>query len=170
LTPLEIAGLTIFIVILFFGLFITVFGLPGTAVILIDVIIYAAVTGFEKISLTVIFILLLISLTAEVLDFALGMAGASKFGSSVGGMWASAAGSIIGAMILAPLLFGLGAVIGFFFGGFAGALIVELIRQNRLKPAFRAAWGTVLGRFAGICAKGLFAIAMIIITLSNIYS
>jgi uncharacterized protein YqgC (DUF456 family) len=154
LTPLEIAGLTIFIVILFFGLFITVFGLPGTAVILIDVIIYAAVTGFEKISLTVIFILLLISLTAEVLDFALGMAGASKFGSSVGGMWASAAGSII----------------GFFFGGFAGALIVELIRQNRLKPAFRAAWGTVLGRFAGICAKGLFAIAMIIITLSNIYS
>jgi len=170
LTPLEIAGLTIFIVILFFGLFITIFGMPGTAIILIDVILYAAITGFERIGLKIILVLLLISLIAEILDFALGIAGAAKFGSSTGGMWASAAGSIIGAMVLSPLLFGLGAVIGFFFGGFACVFIFEMIHRHRLKPAFRAAWGAILGRVAGICAKGLSAVAMIIIALSNIYS
>jgi hypothetical protein len=170
LTPLEIAGLTIFIFILFFGLFITILGLPGTAVIVIDVVLYAVLTGFDKIGLKVILILLFISLLAEILDFALGMAGAAKYGSSSAGVWASAAGSIIGAALLAPLLFGLGAVLGFFFGGFTAVLIVELIRRNRLKPAFRAAWGALLGRFVGICAKGISALAMIIIALSNIYS
>ena len=44
----EIAGLTVFILVLFMGIFSIVFGIPGTAVILIDVILYALITGFEK--------------------------------------------------------------------------------------------------------------------------
>ncbi|MBU1743508.1 MAG: DUF456 domain-containing protein, partial [Proteobacteria bacterium] len=65
---------------------------------------------------------------------------------------------------------GLGAIVGGFFGGFAGVLIVELLRRNRLKPSLRAAWGALLGRAAGIFVKGSFALIMIVITLSSIYN
>jgi len=47
---------------------------------------------------------------------------------------------------------------------------VELLNRNRLKPTLRAAWGAVLGRAAGIFVKGLFALIMIIITLTSVYS
>jgi uncharacterized protein YqgC (DUF456 family) len=71
---------------------------------------------------------------------------------------------------MAPFLLGLGAVAGGFFGAFTGVLTVELLRQNRLKPSLRAAWGAVLGRAAGIFVKGGFALIMIVITLSSVYN
>ena len=49
-------------------------------------------------------------------------------------------------------------------------MIVELHDRNRLKPSFRAAWSAVLGGVAGICVKGLFALIMVIITLTGVYS
>jgi uncharacterized protein YqgC (DUF456 family) len=39
-----------------------------------------------------------------------------------------------------------------------------------LKPAIRAAWGAILGRAAGICVKGVFALIMIVITLTSVYN
>jgi uncharacterized protein YqgC (DUF456 family) len=46
----------------------------------------------------------------------------------------------------------------------------ELLHQAKLKPALRAGYSAALGRVAGTLAKGFFALVMIIITLSNIYS
>jgi uncharacterized protein YqgC (DUF456 family) len=170
LAPLEIGGTTLFILVLLFGAFSILFGLPGTVIILIDAVIYAAVTGFERIGLKVLVTLLILSILAELADFAVGMAGAVKFGASRKAFWASIIGGLIGTALMAPFLFGLGAVAGGFFGGFAGVLTVELLRQNRLKPSLRAAWGAVLGRAAGICVKGGFALIMIVITLSSVYN
>lgn len=167
--PLEIAGLTVFVLVLFLGLFSIIFGLPGTVIILIDVVIYSFITGFEKIGCKIIIILILISLLAETLDFILGSAGAKKFGSSKKGAAAALVGGIVGAILMTPLLLGLGAVIGAFLGGFAGTFLVEFIQQKNLKPAVRAGWGALLGRIAGVFAKGFFALVMIIITLSAIY-
>jgi hypothetical protein len=53
LSPFEIAGLTVFILVLFLGVFLTVFGLPGTVLILIDVVAYALLTGFAQIGFKV---------------------------------------------------------------------------------------------------------------------
>lgn len=170
MSPLEIAGLTIFILILFIGIFSIIFGLPGTVIILIDVIIYSLITGFEKIGWKIIIVLIIISLFAESTDFMLGSAGAKKFGSSKKGIVASLIGGIAGAILMTPFLLGLGAVIGAFLGGFAGTFLVELIEQKKLKPAVRAGYGTLLGRIAGVFAKSFFALVMIIITLSAIYS
>ena len=69
MSPFAIAGLTIFILILFLGIFSVIFGFPGTFIILIDVIMYAWITGFEKIGLKIIVILIVISLFAEAMDF-----------------------------------------------------------------------------------------------------
>jgi uncharacterized protein YqgC (DUF456 family) len=162
--------LTLFILVLLFGAFSILFGLPGTVIILIDATLYAAVTGFERIGFKILLTLLLLSILAELADFAVGMAGAVKFGASMKAFWASLIGGIIGAILMMPFLMGLGAVAGGFIGGFAGILTVELLRRNRLKPAFRAAWGATLGRGAGICVKGIFALVMIVITLSSVYN
>ncbi len=170
MTPWEIGGLTLFILVLLFGIFSILFGFPGTVIILIDAALYAAVTGFERIGFKTLLTLLLLSVLAELADFAVGMGGAVKFGASRKAFFASLFGALIGALLMAPFLFGLGAVAGGFLGGFAAILIVELLRQNRLKPALRAAWGAILGRAAGICVKGVFALIMVVITLTSVYN
>jgi len=169
-TPLEITGLTTFILILFAGIFSIVFGIPGTVIILIDVILYAFITGFERIGIKIVIILVIISILAEAIDFAFGMAGAARFGISKHGIWIAFISGFIGAILMTPVLFGLGTIIGIFLGGFCGVLIVELIRQSRLKPVLRAGYGAIMGRIAGTIVKGFCAIIMIIISLSNIYS
>jgi hypothetical protein len=170
LSPLEIGGLTVFIMVLLIGTFSVVFGFPGTAIIFVDVFVYAAVTGFEKIGFKTLMTLLVLSILAEVADFAVGMAGSIEVGASRTGFWAFFIGGIIGAFLMTPFLLGLGLIVGIFLGGFAGMLTVDLYHRNRLKPTLRAPLGAVLGRAAGICVKGFFALIMIIITLSSVYS
>jgi uncharacterized protein len=170
LTPLEIGGLTLFILVLLFGAFSILFGFPGTVIILIDTVVYAAVTGFVRIGFKILITLLILSILAELADFAVGMAGAVKFGASRKAFFASVIGGLIGAALLAPFLLGLGAIAGGFFGGFAGILIVEMLNRNRVKPTLRVPWGALLGRAAGVCVKEVFALIMVVITLTSIYN
>jgi hypothetical protein len=170
LPPLEIAGLTAFILVLLFGIVSILFGLPGTVVILLDAFVYAAVTGFERIGFKTLLILLILSVLAEIADFAVGMAGAVKFGSSRAGFMAFLVGGLIGAWLMTPFLLGLGIIAGVFFGGFVGMLAAELIRQGRMKPTIRETTGAILGRAAGILVKGFFALIMVVITLTSVYS
>ena len=170
MTPLEITGLSLFILILFAGIFSIIFGIPGTIIILIDIIMYAFVTGFEKIGIPLIAILIAITILAEGLDFVLGISGAAQLGITKRVVLISALSSLAGAMILTPVFFGLGAVMGIFLGGFACVLMFELLHQSKLKPALRSGYSALLGRVAGTLAKGFFALVMIIITMSNIYS
>jgi len=169
-TPLETAGLTIFILVLFVGIFSTIFGIPGTVIILINVTIYSLITGFERIGIMTIIILLMISILAEATDFLLGMSGATRFEISKRGIWVSLIGGFAGAMVMTPFLFGLGTVVGIFLGGFTGVLSVELLRQTKLRPALKAGYGAILRRVTGILVKGFCALVMIIITMTNIYS
>jgi uncharacterized protein YqgC (DUF456 family) len=169
-TPIEITGFTIFILVLITGIFVTLLGMPGTVIILVDAILYALFTGFDKIGFKIIIILLLISLLAEGLDFLLNMAGTVRYGTSGKGIWAALIGGLIGAMVMTPVLFGFGIMFGTFLGGFTGVLIVDMIHQSRLKPALRSGAGIILGWFAGILAKGFLSLLMIVITLTNIYS
>ena len=108
MSPWEIGGLTLFILVLLFGTFSILFGFPGTVIIFIDAFLYAAVTGFERIGFKILIALLTLSALAEVTDFAVGMAGAVKFGASRKGLWAFLAGGLIGALLLTPFLLGLG--------------------------------------------------------------
>ena len=170
MTPLEIAGLTIFILLLFIGIFSILFGIPGTVIVLIDVILYALFTGFDKIGIKILIILLVISLLAETIDFALEMAGIARFGISKKMIWASAIGGFIGATIMTPLLYGLGTIAGTFLGGFTGVMMIDIIHQSRLKPALKMGYGLFFGRCAGMLVKGFLTLIMIIITLTNIYS
>ena len=170
MSPLEAAGLTVFILVLFAGIFVTVFGLPGTVIILIDVILYALVTGFGPIGFKVILVLMVIAVVAEMLDFGLGMIGAARFGVSRKGIGAALFGSLIGVVLATPFFLGIGTLLGIFLGGFTGVFLVELMNQRKLKPVFRASYGVILGRITGIMIKGLLSVLMVVITLNHIYS
>ena len=170
MSPLETAGLTVFILVLFAGIFVTVFGLPGTVIILADVFVYALVTGFDPIGFKVILALTVIAVVAEAADFSLGMIGAARYGASRKGVWAALIGSLAGATAATPLFTGVGTLLGIFLGGFAGVFLVEYMGQRKLKPAFRASYGAVLGKVGGILIKGLLSVLMVMITLYHIYS
>ena len=170
MTPLAIAGLTVFVLVLFMGIYSIAFGIPGTVIILVDVILYALITGFERVGFKIVLILLVISILAEAVDFSFGMAGAARFGISRRALWTSAIGGFIGALAMTPFFLGLGTVTGIFLGGFAGVLAIELIHQAKLKPALRAGYGAIMGRVAGTLIKGFCALVMIVITMTNIYS
>ncbi len=166
---LETAGLAIFVVVLFIGVFSIIFGFPGTFLILGDVVVYALATGFEKIGFKVIIVLALLSLLAEMADFFMGIAGTRKYGSTKIGVTLSIIGGIIGAVVMVPILLGLGAIIGAFLGGFAGAFLGEYLERGKLKPALRAGYGALIGRVVGVLFKGSLAIVMVAITMSSIY-
>jgi uncharacterized protein YqgC (DUF456 family) len=170
LSPLEAAALTIFILVMLIGFFSILLGLPGTLVILFDVLVYALVTGFDKIGLGTLLALVAISALAESLEFLFGITWARRYGTSKRGVAASIVGGIIGAVLLTPVFLGLGALIGSFLGALAGAFTVEILSQREIKPAARAGFGALMGRLAGLFAKGLCGLAMVIITLLAIYS
>ncbi len=170
LSPLATAGLTLFILLLFVGIFITVYGFPGTFVVLTDVIIYSWITGFKEIGFSIILILAVLTLAAEAVDFYLGMKGAKKYTPSRTAVFASLVGGIFGAIALTPILFGLGTALGIFLGGFSGVLVAEFMEEQRLKPAFRASYGALLARIAGVITKGVSTIVMTVIVMSKIYS
>jgi len=170
LPPLGIVGLTFFIIVLFIGVYATVFALPGTVLIFLDVLVYAGFTGFHNIGGRMLLCLLILSLLAEGLEFLLGITGATTFHASKKSLTASAVGSVTGALLLTPWLYGLGTMAGIFLGGLTGMLLTELIRQKHLKPTLRDSKSAILGRIAGSLTKGCLASAMVIMTLMSIYS
>ena len=165
----AVAGFTVFILILFAGIFLNFFGLPGTVVIFFDVLFYAIFTGFDHVGLKIIFFLLISAIIAETIDF-LVMAGGYKPMTSKKSLGAAAVGATAGAFFLTPFFWGPGTWGGFFLGGLAGTLTIEFIRQSKLKAPFRTPSRAIFAMIGGKVVKGLIALFMIAFSLSNIYS
>ena len=164
------AGFTVFILILFAGIFLNFFGLPGTIVIFFDVLLYAIFTGFDPVGLKIILFLLISTVFAETIDFFLVMGGTLQPVASKKSLGAAAAGAIGGAFLLTPFFWGPGTWGGFFLGGLAGVLTIEFIRQSKLKAPFRTPSRAIFAMIGGKMVKGLIALFMIAFSLSNIYS
>ncbi len=164
------AGLAIFILILFAGLFLNLFGLPGTVVIFLDVLFYAVFTGFDRVGLKIILFLLISSIIAETIDFLLGMSGSLKPLDAKKSFRASAIGAVTGAIILTPLFWGPGTWTGFFLGGLTGIMVVEFIRQSKLRAPFRSTNSAIFAMAGRKLVKGVIALFMVALSLSNIYS
>jgi hypothetical protein len=170
LTPLATAALTVFILVLMIGLFITVFGLPGSLLIFLAALFYAVATGFSPLGFQTILALLLLAFFAEGLEFLLGMWGAHHAAASRRGLAAAGVGGVVGMMVLTPWLYGPGALIGLFAGAFTGVWITEMIRQWNLKSAFRAEPRAILGWTAGSLVRGALTVGMTVVILITIYS
>ena len=95
-------GFAVFILILFAGIYLTLFGLPGTMIIFLDIFFYALFTGFNQVSGKIILFLLFISIIAETIDFFLVMGGALQPVASKKSFWTAVLGAIVGAFLLTP--------------------------------------------------------------------
>jgi uncharacterized protein YqgC (DUF456 family) len=150
-----------------FGLFSIPFGLPGTVIIFGAVLIYAVITHFNaEIGVPFFIVLCIMTVLAETADNWLGAIGARRYGASTASIWLSFIGGIAGALLigvpLAVPLGPLGPVAGGFIGAFAIVFAHELYLRKNWIDAWRAGWGTLVGRMAGMILKVVIAAAMII--------
>jgi uncharacterized protein YqgC (DUF456 family) len=165
------AGLTIFILILFAGIFLNFFGLPGTVVIFFDVLLYSFFNGFEHVGLKIILCLFILAAVAETIEFFWIVNETPQQATSPQkSIKAAALGAFAGAFLLTPFFWGPGMCIGFFLGGLAGILIVEIIRQYRLKAPYRTLNSVMINIVGKNAVKGFISLSMIAFSLSNIYS
>lgn len=170
MSSLAAVGFVFFILILFVGIYLTLFGLPGTIIIFLDVLLYALLTGFAQVGWKVLLLLLIFAILAESLDFLARLTDAHKAPVIRKSLWASAIGAVAGMILLTPVLWGIGIWGGFFLGGLAGLLIVELLRQTKLRSPHQASNRAFFAMIGQKMVKGFLALIMIFVSLLNIYS
>lgn len=169
MSPLDAFGLTLFIIILFLGIFVCIHGFPGMVLIIADVFAYSILTGFEKIGWKAILALSLIAVAVETADVFIAMKDDSRVSPSRQVVLASFTGSCIFSFLLTPSFLILGLVGGFFVGGIAGLLCTQIIQEAKLKPSYRTPVRVLIGRFSGLLWKGSVATALVCFTLLSSY-
>lgn len=170
MSSLATTGFVVFILILFLGIYLSLFGLPGTVIIFLDVLFYGFSTGFEQVDWKVLLFLLVFAILAETLDFLAGLTKVHKAPVLKKSLWAAAIGAAVGMIILTPLLWGLGVWGGFFLGGLTGLLIMEMLRQSKLRGPHQVSNRAFFAMIGQKVVKGVFALIMIFVSLSTIYS
>ena len=156
---LAVIILILFSLVGFVAIFFTTF---GTLIIMIGALIYAAMTGFDVLTIKYLIILLTLYFCGEVSEYLFIIIGGKKFGASNRAIFGALIGAIVGA-ILGTAFFGVGILLGTFFGIFLGAFIAELFLKKDIKKSLKAGTGGVLGRAGSIVAKLVIAIVMLMI-------
>jgi uncharacterized protein len=147
----------------------TLLGAPGTLLMLVAALVYGWATAFREMSGNTLIWLAGVSLPVEVLDQLLGLWAARRYGAS----WTGLAGGFIGGFVGAALLGGVmplvGVVPGALLGSFVGAYLAELAVCRNSAVALRAAWGSFLGRIAGIVLKMAAGVVMALLIYRALY-
>ncbi|MRR17491.1 MAG: DUF456 domain-containing protein [Deltaproteobacteria bacterium] len=170
MSSLASTGFFLFILLLFVGIYLSLFGLPGTIIIFLDVLLYGFFTGFGQVGWKVLLFLLCFAVLAETLDFLTGLTKAHKPPVLKKSLWGAGIGASVGMIIFTPLLWGLGTWMGFFIGGLTGTVLMELLHQYRLKAPQQVSNGAFLAMIGRKALKGSLALIMIFVSLSAIYS
>lgn len=160
----AISGNILFWLVLVIGVVIVPFGLPGTFLIAVTVLLHGYFTGFAPFTISLIASLLLIAAAGELIEFLFGAASARKFGGSRNAMWGAILGGFAGAIVgsgIAPIV---GTLAGAMAGAFCGAAGFEFMTNRDTGAAIRVGFGAFLGALGGRFTKLLLAIVMVIIT------
>jgi uncharacterized protein YqgC (DUF456 family) len=127
--------------------------LPGPLLIVIAGIAHTLLLPEQGMSTWGIVLLIVWFCLAYAVDFFSGVMGARWFGASRWGITGVFIGGIVG------LFFGpLGLLLGPLAGGFAFELFFA---KQRLQPAIKSTWGTLLGTGVGLVLRVLISLAMI---------
>jgi uncharacterized protein YqgC (DUF456 family) len=170
---MDVLGYLLLAAGMLIGVAIIPLGLPGAALILACILVYALMTDFNGgISVWLFVFLCIVTVVAETADNWLTALGARRYGASRAAMWLSFLGGLVGAIFLGSLaafvLGPLGPVAGGIIGAFLSVVAYEYYRRRDLRESLRAGWGTFLGRMAGIALKLVLAIAMIVAVILSI--
>jgi uncharacterized protein YqgC (DUF456 family) len=131
----------------------TLLGAPGAALMLAVAAVYGWATGFHEVTWSTLGWLAAIAVPAEVIDQGMGFWFSRRYGATWVGLAGGFAGGVVGASLLGGALPVIGIVPGALLGSFAGAYLGEYAGRRDPSAALRAAWGSFLGRIAGIVLK-----------------
>ena len=142
------------IVIMLVGLAGTILPmLPGLPIMWVGALVYALLTGFERIGWGYLGVFAVLVAATSLLDYVANLYGAKKMGASGWGLAGAFLGMLIGLFT--------GGLIGLLLGSFIGAILGEILGGRKGSQAFRAGVGTFLGFLGGTLIKFLVGCAMI---------
>lgn len=153
-----------------FWLALNLVGLPGNWLIVLGTALFAYLLREQAaIHPATLISILGLAVLGEVLEFALGAAGAAKSGGSRRGALGAIVGAIVGGVIGTvaipiPLI---GSILGACGGAFVGAMSLELSGGRRVGHAVQIGRGAAVGRFWGTVAKlGVGAVMWVIAAIA----
>ena len=152
-------------ILLVFGLFINILGLPGLWLMIAAAAAYAWATGGVHLYWHGLIALLVLAILAEVAEFVAGAAGSKAAGGSKRGMLGAIVGGIVGGILGTPLFPVIGTIFGACLGAFVGAFVVEVGIGRDPDEATQIGWGAFKGRFWGIVVKLGFGFVMLVVGL-----
>lgn len=160
MTDLHFMNLLLYIVIAV-SIVLVMFGLPGTWVMVLAALGYAALLDFDSPGEDprVIALLVFAAALGELFEFMVGIVGAKRMAVSNGAIVSSVIGGILGAIIGVPV-FLIGSLLGLFLGAFLGGLIYELAKGNSFALALKSAGAILISRIVAIVFKTAIATAM----------
>jgi uncharacterized protein YqgC (DUF456 family) len=139
-------------VVLIIGVCLIPVGLPGTWLIAAAAPAFDWLSGTHRIGVVTIVGVVVLALTAELLDVFLASRAARRYGGSARAAWGAALGGLAGALIGVPIPVE-GSIVGALAGVFVGALVAETTMGTRPRGAVRVATGAVIGRVMASVAK-----------------
>jgi uncharacterized protein len=151
-------------------------GLPGMIFVVVGVIIWGFVKGFDGALIWPIVVTSVVFLLNIGLDFLSSYWGAKKFGASNWGQIGAVVGMILGVFGLLPTLpFG-GPLLGLLVGPLLGAFIGEFLYQSklafvpRLKQASLSSIGIIVGSVLGKVLQGLLTMVAVAVFIISTWS
>ena len=137
--------------------------IPGPSLIVIGAFIHGVFTGFAPFNITKILIITALAVIAWGGQYFMAAVGLKSFGGSKYGMIGATAGLVAGLITPIP-----GGII---VGAFLGAIFAEIIfGYKKLKAAFTAGIGAVLGLFFSFFFELAVALVMVWYTLMTLIS
>lgn len=137
-----------------------ILGLPGNILAgLIPLIWFFS----ENLTITQLIIIILIIVAGEIIEFISGFLLGKNSGVSNKSLIVSIFGAFVLGIIMAPLFFGLGAIMGSFIGAFLGVFVYELLINRNIVTALKRGAVVFKSRIFGTVIKfslGLFMVAL----------
>lgn len=163
----------IFLIILLFiimtaSLVSIIFGMPGTLISFLAVLIFVIITKAHYIGWITVGVLTVLTFIAELGETLFGIKDASRAGVSKKAITVSIITGIVGSIVLAPFLLGIGAILGAVLGTFTGAFVVSVLENKNTIDAVHKGWISAIGRLKGTLFKATIGLIMIIICLVEI--
>ncbi len=134
--------------------------MPGIPIIWVTALLYALITGFERIGSDYLLTFGIISVVTLILDYVAGIYGAKRFGASKWGMFGAFIGMIVGLI--------LGFLPGMILGPFIGAVAFELIAGKQSGHALKAGFGTFIGFIGGTMLKLVVGTIMVSVFIHDV--
>jgi len=143
----------------FFSIFI---GFPGQIGIALLIGIVAWVTGWERVGVVAVLVMVGFSIALEGLDPIAGFLGARRGGGTL----LTGVSALVGSLVVAALAAAIpipvvNVLFGSFVGSFAGAFGYEYLRTRRAGLSFRVGLSTLLGRMLSTFVKAAAACGIV---------